>query len=463
MPIDITECGADSSGSEPIDDALSDAIEDGATVEFPPGTYRVEKIATDHDDLHLVGTNATLVPTDRAECVSLLDATGDGFVFDGFELDFREVSYPPRIDVQGDDWRFSNVVVRGYCGTNGKDMDIHGVSFMRPVVKSEDATGIVEDVYLHEGSGPPGERSNRRAFLVKNRHRGHLKLNRVWAEQWGENTFYGNDVQGTVTIQNCFFRNTNVGLRVGGDSEIRNCTFVKDGKPPKQGWSGGMRSCGVIVEGDDQDAYPGRVTVTDCDFSFTHSHESTDSPVVANAPTQEVVVSNCRVRYDGNRSDAVEIHCDDRLEQLTLENLHVTNNSDDRAAVGVYGKPGEYGTVSGVIGGSNAADRGGYVYDNFELGSPNPPNADPPLASPPAVGQTPNGRENQSETNTTKSGQTDDQAADRDDTDSQANGSTADNGTPGPAVHVRSLVEDATNAVEDAIGRVERALRSWSK
>ncbi len=112
MTIDIIEKGADPTCDEPIDDVLDDVMSDGATVEFPPGTYRVDCIETDHDDLKLVGTNATLVPTNRQECTNVIDATGNGFVFDGFELDFRDVAYPPRFDVQADDWQFSNVVVR---------------------------------------------------------------------------------------------------------------------------------------------------------------------------------------------------------------------------------------------------------------------------------------------------------------------------------------------------------------
>ncbi|WP_458208761.1 hypothetical protein [Haladaptatus sp. NG-SE-30] len=392
MTIDITENGADPKDNEPIDDVLADVLCDGATVEFPPGTYRVECIETDHDDLKLTGTNATLVPTNRQECTNVIDATGDGFVFDGFELDFREVAYPPRIDIQADNWQFSNVVVRGHCGTNGKDMDIHGVSFMRPLVKSEDASGIIRDVYLHEGSGQPGKPSNRRALLVKNDHCGHLVLDRMWLEHWGENTFYGNNVQGKTTIKNSFFRNTNVGLRVGGHTDIENCTFVKDGKVPKQGWSGSMLMRGIHIEGDDDDAYPGCTTIDNCDFSFTHRHESTDAPIVSHTPTQEICVSNCRLRYGGNRSSPIEVHCKDQLEKLTMENVHVENNSEDHPAVGLYGKPKQFGTTSGVVGGENAKERDGPMYENLECGTPNAPKTEPPLLKPPAVGTTPNGR-----------------------------------------------------------------------
>ncbi|WP_227353516.1 glycoside hydrolase family 55 protein [Haladaptatus salinisoli] len=458
MTIDITEKGADPNGNEPIDDVLEDAMSDGATVEFPPGTYRVERIETDHDDLELVGTNATLVPTNRQECTNLIDATGDGFVFDGFELDFREVAYPPRIDVQADDWRFSNVVVRGHCGTNGKDMDVHGVSFMRPLVESEGATGTIRDVYLHEGSGPPGERSNRRAFLVKNDHCGHLVLDRVWLEQWGENTFYGNNVQGKTTIKNSFFRNTNVGLRVGGDTDIENCTFVKDGKLPKQGWSGSMLMRGVHVEGDDEDAYPGRVTVDNCDFSFTHRHESTDAPVVAHAPTQEICVSNCRIRYDGNRSSPVEIHCKERLEKLTLKNVDIENNSEDRPAVGLYGKPKRFGTVSGVVGGENAKKRDGRVYENLELGTPNPPNSEPPLPKPPEVGATPNGRGGErSERESAKKRGGEGRNGGRRRTTPHGE---EDRRTKGDSGDGLPLVDDALAVVGAAAGRIRSAIRS---
>jgi hypothetical protein len=38
---------------------------------------------------------------------------------------------------------------------------------------------------------------------------------------------------------------------------------------------------GIHVEGDDEDAYPGCVTVDNCDFTFTHRYENTDAPVVS--------------------------------------------------------------------------------------------------------------------------------------------------------------------------------------
>lgn len=407
--INVAEKGADPKGNTPIDDTINKHAAPNTELFFPEGTYLLDTFVSDHDNLQFRGDNATLVPTNRQSMSNWFELHSDGFLMAGFEWDMRECDYPPRFHLWGDNWTVKNIAVRGHVGTNGKNMDIHGVSFIRGWVTDENGTGTFQNIYLADGSGPPGARTNRRAFLIEGaEQRGTIVFDRVWLEQWGENTLYANNHPGRTVVKNSHFENTNVGLRLGGDSLVKNCTFVRDYSVPlqRQGWSGGALMRGIRVEGDDEWAYSGELRVTDCDFVFhipngdwsrAAGNGPWDSrpPLTWKAPCESVVIEDCRIRYDGyhgwciNRGDNLGWN-DQNQSFLEVRNVDIDHRGwRGYGAVGLQHEPDELGELSGTISTTGNLCSASALDTDLTEGTPAEATQTPVMDSPPPIGQSP--------------------------------------------------------------------------
>lgn len=142
--VDIVELGADPTGNDPIDDYLTSALDQYDTVTFPPGEYRVSgTIETDQDGWTMTGENATLIMESGG-----LRLGGDGWTFNGFEIDYSEQSsfgtvFPGGLG-GGTNWVFSNVVFRGTRSPSTKN------TLISPRIPSG-GVGKLHAVYAHEG------------------------------------------------------------------------------------------------------------------------------------------------------------------------------------------------------------------------------------------------------------------------------------------------------------------------
>lgn len=409
MPrVNVVDAGADPSGNEPIDPILDEHNEAETEFYFPEGRYRLNKFATDRDCIQFRGDNATIVPTERTSTEKLFEIYSTGFVLDGFELDMRECSYTPGLRIKGDEWTIQNLVVRGRFRTNGKDMNVHGVSFLKPYVTDPDGKGVLRNVYLADGSGPAGKRSAGRAVLVEGAdQKGHVVFEQCWFEQWGENTLYANNHPGEITIRNCTFRNTNVGVRLGGNSTVEGTTFVRDYtvEMPKQSWSGGCMMRGIRVEGDDEWAYPGELVVRDCDFVFyrpggwqeSDSPWATRPPLTWKAPVESVTIEDCRIRYDGYHGYAIDKNDalgagDQPQKNLTISNVQVDHRGyEDNGVIRLKRKPKTIDEISGVYKSPGRGITPSSVTADLSAGKPTQATPDAPIPSPPSVGQAPSG------------------------------------------------------------------------
>lgn len=119
---------------------------------------------------------------------------------------------------------------------------------------------------------------------------------------------------------------------------------------------------------------------------------------MAPAPCERIDVRDVRVSYASHKShDAIFTRektlsngTELNLAYLRLQNVHVTNDHPRRYAISIGQVPDEWGTVSGVIGGSGAPTDSEYVRTHMTVdGDPTPPDTTPPLPSPPAIGDVP--------------------------------------------------------------------------
>lgn len=399
--IDFAAAGADPTGSDPVDDAFERVLADGVELRFGGGTYLVEgPLDVPHDDVALRGEGATLVPTDRTEHERLLRLTGDGVVVEGFEYDVTDCAYPPGVTVRAPNWALRRFVVRGEMNTrpHHEETGVKGRTAFRLATTDPDGAGLFEDVYLHEGCAPPGVADDRRAVLAVDDCVGALTLRRCWFERWAENTVYAQNVPGPLTVEDCFFRNTNVGSpRVGGDTTVRNCTVVKDGPVPLQGWwnrehggGAGVRGCWV-AGGDAEHGATGTVVVEGCDFHFTHPM-GTRPPIALAPPSEETVVRDTRVRIDHASRPAIRLGADGETA-LTLDGVHVTQRTNgDTPAISLDGHVTEWGPLSGAVETDGRVSNVARVADAMATAGADRPDTTPPLPAPPAPGHVPSGR-----------------------------------------------------------------------
>lgn len=351
--VNIVDAGADPSGEQPIDDVLASAAEDGMTVVFPPGRYRLGQFEGHYADLTLAGRGATIVPTQREALTNMLVVEGPNNVVEGFLFDYRNVKMPPTITIYGPDgWVFRNCA---FLGVQQTDLPQQTSYCLYPNVTESSGTGTIERVYMGQGSANPNQGDNRGGIWFGPHNLGTIRINGVWMEHWSENTIYCHNSPGDVVVENSFFRNTNsAGTRVGGGTVLRNNTYVKDGPIPSQRWSGTRLMRGVWCSGGKSEfGQKGRLLIEDCDFVFRNSKHVGDALDIEHPP-EEVVVRNCRVTQDERQPILVR-----NGTTLTLEELQVTGET---SAVAI-----EVGDATRVVTASGHVQTNGPVSNRKEI------------------------------------------------------------------------------------------------
>lgn len=283
--VDAVEKGADPNGNEPINDVVA-SLNPGDTLTFPQGEYLVSgNLDVAADNLTLQGDNATIRLPDGG-----LRFSGNGWTFEGFEVDFSgQESFGVNV-LAGSGWTFGNVVFRGTRGAAGNN------TLLSPRVPSG-SSALMHDVYAHEGAAEPGESSGSKLMWSGSDMAGSLTIRRLWGEHWAENTTYMSDAPGSITYEDCFFRNTNVaGVRGAKDVTVRGSTFVKNGPIPVQPSLNGPGTGGAVMRGvwaNMSRASGGQFVIEDNDFHYTSA--SSAGPMIAlDGSGESVDVSNNR-------------------------------------------------------------------------------------------------------------------------------------------------------------------------
>ena len=322
-PTNIVDAGADKSGQKPINGVLKEVHGDDVTIRFPPGRYRLDPITLAGSGWTLVGEDATIV-VPASVTREYIYLKGSDWTFDGFTIDLSADGAAPTNYLLGTNWEFKNVDFVGQMD----DPQYWGDSnLLYPVVKLEDATGLIENVSAMDGSADPGESSNRALTWVGASSKGKMIWRGCQFSKWAENTLYLAESSGPIVVEDCFFKNTNVGVRVGGDAVVRNCLWMQDGRVPTQRWSGDANGRGVWINSNGY--APGPVEIIDCDFVMTG--EDAVAAIKSLNRVDDVTIRNTRIkqRYD---QSAIELP---GKGSTTIRNVSITG-SVTKSAIDIW-------------------------------------------------------------------------------------------------------------------------------
>jgi hypothetical protein len=244
--VDIVEAGADNTGNAPIDDVLDSVVEDDTLVQFPPGTYLLER---EHDftrsnHVGLVSTGGKSETTLKVESgfngATLFDFGSSGS-YASTNVEIRGFTYDQTASGAGTMffWAYMN------RGLLIEDVDIvgqvegpreagKGEILIRVDVMDSDGDATIRRVRANDGAiyddggDPAGP-----GFYVGGLHAGHVLFEDCEAANWLDNGLYTSDASeggGDVTIRGGVFKNNDVGnVRVGGiNSLVEDVTIVQN-------------------------------------------------------------------------------------------------------------------------------------------------------------------------------------------------------------------------------------------
>lgn len=351
----VDDIGADPTGEEPINDALDDAVDDDTKVVFPDGTYRIADNGFHRWDFGsgVAGERVSNVAfVGRGDATLLAGPDIDNYILAIWGDDVRIEGF--RIDETAEDTAVGlshectdRLVLRDI--TFEGVSDTFGTTKIGPAVTDPDGTALVEDVHITDGAVGYSRHTGLWTFPE---HAGELLIRRCSFEGLSDNAIYASPVgmdgrggQGTVGVENCFFRNNNVSsIRLGSPgSYAKNCTVVFDGYIPeydewgavtaRAGWfwydfEGTLKNIDVVSEheaGHGFLAYPdhgGAIELKNCRVELDEGNEAVDFT----AGTGDVTLRNTSVSGDVDGTAAVRIA--DRT--LDATNVWLQQTGEDR-------------------------------------------------------------------------------------------------------------------------------------
>jgi hypothetical protein len=294
--VDAVEAGADPSGETSVNFVLENELRDDTRLHFPPGEYFLDPISVSGSNWALTGDDATIVVPNYVDR-RYLALDGDGWTVEGVTVDLSAPSAAPTVYARGRDWTLRDVSFAGRMGDPGADN-----ALLYPAVDSAGATGLVEGVRATDGSAAPGESSNHGLTWFGQNNRGRLTWRNCEFSGWANNTLYGANSAGELVVENCLFRDTNVGVRIGGETVVRGCTFDQRGPVPVQRWTGDANARGLWINSNQYTR--GQILVEDCEFLMTGPDATT--AVNGTHAVDDLVVRNCRI-VQGNDRPAVSV------------------------------------------------------------------------------------------------------------------------------------------------------------
>lgn len=382
--IDVTEEGADDTGTESITPVLESVRGDDTLLYFPPGRYYMDGQFrhTGFENVGVVGEDATLVPATYHEFagpqyrlfrLGTASAPGRRIRFEGFEVDQTapetgirvvEAYAVDRLDV-------ADVRVRG----------VHDSGTFGPLlanVVGPDGTGLVENVRVPDGGAwidetphtePGGLRETRGPIgMLANQTRGTLRFRDCVLGGFPDNGLYAFDSPGRIVVDGGHYGNSNpVSLRIGGsDSEVRSVTVEVDETRPQD------RSQRGIQVGN------GNTVIRDATVRITSPMPNSHAIAVLNSSTG-ARIEGTRVEISGDRPNSGIVVSPDagRTTVADTEILHDVPQGYPLWARGTEGEPLTCShvriTEETVIDGSND---GVYCVDDESIPSDPPDSSD---------------------------------------------------------------------------------------
>ncbi|ELY60610.1 hypothetical protein [Natronolimnohabitans innermongolicus] len=264
--VDVTDVGADATGSESISPILESQRADDTLFVFPEGRYYMDSQFrfTGFDNVGFVGDGATLVPADyhafdgpqyRLFRLGVSYAPGRRLRFEGFDVD----QTAPDTGIRAiEAYASERLEVRDITVRGEHDSGTWGPGLFS--VTDPNGTGIVERFRAPDGgewveeTPNDGNRWRGPIGIEANQNAGTLEFRRCWLGGFPNNGLYAAGGDGKIIVSGGRYRNSNgANVRVGGDdSEIRWPTVEVDETHPRDRTQRGIRienGSGIEIHG----------------------------------------------------------------------------------------------------------------------------------------------------------------------------------------------------------------------
>ncbi|WP_455448738.1 right-handed parallel beta-helix repeat-containing protein [Natrinema thermotolerans] len=356
--VDVTEAGADATGTESITPVLEELRGDDTLLVFPEGEYFMDEQFrfTGFENFGVVGENATLIPANyhdfdgpqyRLFRLGVSYSPGGHLRFEGFDVDQSAPETGIRtIEAYASDrLEVRDVTVRGF-----HDSGTWGPGLFN--VTDPDGRGIVERFRAPDGGAwventpNAGNRWRGPIGIEANQNAGTLEFRHCWLGGFPNNGLYAAGGDGTIIVNGGWFRNSNgANVRVGGrDSEIRWPTVEVDSTRPEDVSQRGIR----IESGRNIEIHGAAVEITSpkptshaisvmntCEsarIDNTRLHlEGSDvnHGIVLSPECGEATIVETEITHETAGGYPLWIRDSDRTEQVLAEYLTITGQAGD--------------------------------------------------------------------------------------------------------------------------------------
>jgi|GEM_PF-336339 len=355
--VDVTEAGADDTGTESITPVLEDLRSDDTLLVFPEGEYFMDEQFrfTGFDNFGVVGENATLIPADFHEFdgpqyrlfrLGVSYSPGGHLRFEGFDVDQSAPDTGIRtIEASADRLEVRDVTIDGFhdSGTWGPGMFN---------VTDPDGYGIVERFRAPDGGAwvdntpNAGNRWRGPIGIEANQNVGTLEFRHCWLGGFPNNGLYAAGGKGTIIVHGGWFYNSNgANVRVGGQgSEIRWPTVEVDATRPADRAQRGIR----IENGRDIEIYGAAIEITSPmptshAISVMNNCESAriantrldirgsdiNHGIVLSPECGETTIVETDITHETAGGYPLWIRESDRTEQILAEHLSISGQASD--------------------------------------------------------------------------------------------------------------------------------------
>lgn len=358
--VDVTDIGADDTGTASVSNVIDDAAADDTLLYFPPGRYRMDSQVrfTGFRQFGMVGNDATLVPDDyysfegptyRLFRMGVDYNPGYRLVFDGFTVDQTAPETGIRVmdAVVDDGLEVRDVTIEGThnSGTFGPG---------RFMISDPDGKGLVErfeapDGAVWESETPmAGEVWRGPTGILANMNEGLLRFKDCVLGPFPDNGLYASGGSGRIVVDGGRFENSNASnLRIGGDdSVVRGATVRIDTVPDHFDSQRGIRleRCG-------------RITVEDTDVTITRSDGGTHA-VVTQDTCGEAWLENLSITVDTS-VPSTGIVVSPSADHTTIVDSDITHEGPGGYSILFEGDgSGSGGTIQNVNISGNAGNEG---------------------------------------------------------------------------------------------------------
>lgn len=343
--VDVTDYGADPTGTEPSDTAIEDAIGEDTLIVFPPGDYLIEEqlswSALDCYGFYGDGDVRFVPPTGSNDLI--LNARGDEILFEGIDIDHRAQETVTGLLLKADTRLAIEDVTYLGRGTHPDDSVMYA---LKCEVTDPSGTGLVRNVRAEKGSaiGRYKGGNGRIGIYSGPGHEGALRFENVHLEEFGNNGLYASKNPGSTEVVDSYFRNNNIAsVRISGDgSTVENCQIELDLDEytgPTDGFDTSLYMRGIWLQQGGFD-FPGGVRIDNSEISIADSVDDGVGIIVSSsAKTLEVTDTTLTVDADGERA-IVRKRPDHSNGALTLDNVSVVGSAQDQEGIIVLGTDG---------------------------------------------------------------------------------------------------------------------------